>query len=131
VVDWITAAQARFDAFTRALGAVDIASPAALVALDPATLHEAADILRGTAAAQADSAPPAVAVTLNDMLVGLFTDFATSLDALADAIDAGDQPAIDTAVTAIASVTTALVTVEDSPEFADLVRTCPVVGLSA
>ena len=127
-IAWATTSQTRFDGLSTILGPLASADAATLAIVDPATLRGAVSELRGAAAEQTDSNPPPIATAVNDALVTLYTDLATSLDTLADAIEAGDQTAIGAAALSVIEVNAALNSIDTSPEFTELIATCPALG---
>jgi hypothetical protein len=128
VVAWANESQTRFDELAVLLGPVANADATTLAIADPDTLREAVAALRDAAVGQTGSNPPPMATAVNDALVELFNDLANNLDALADAIDTGDQAAIAAAATSVTEVNAALANFETSPAFVELVQACPTLG---
>jgi hypothetical protein len=87
---------------------------------DPATIRALADVYRQVADELAASAPPPPAAAFGEAVVALFRDVAAALEALAAAIEAGDQGRVEAAVTAFESIGT-----DVDPAFDALAAACP------
>jgi hypothetical protein len=87
---------------------------------DPAMLREAAAIYRQLADEQAASTPPPAAAAFGDAVVAAYRDLAAALEALAEAIESGDQARVDAAIGAFESIGT-----DVDPAFESLAAACP------
>jgi hypothetical protein len=124
VVEWVEDWVNRLEAFAAIHGEILDADAQELGSLDPALLRRAAADLRALAIEQAGSGPPAVAVAANAALVGLFNRLADAIDRVADAVESGDQAAID-AATADLTASIDSLNEDAAAAFDALVETCP------
>ena len=102
VIEWTESYIARIEAALSddsALAQVDAAET--VPSLEPALIRQAATEARSIADAQSSSDPPPIAADANEALAAEFQRFADHLDALADALQANDQSAIDAALAGI------------------------------
>jgi hypothetical protein len=101
--------------------------PEDLSTADPAQLRGAASYARALADAVANTDPPEIARAANDAFVRLFIQAADATDALADAIESGDQARIDAAVADLEALDGSLDS-EVGPVFEELAAACPEIN---
>ena len=125
VLEWGEATIVQFEALNLAYDA--IAPALSGEDLDADALRDAADALEDAAAEQEDIDTPELAEDANDALIAVFDEAVTTLNDLADAVEAGDDDAIDAAVEAFLNIGT-----EEGPgsvnqTFDDLSEACPAL----
>jgi hypothetical protein len=94
-------------------------------ATDPAVFRQAAADLRAIAAELAWSAPPAAAADYAATVVALYNLMADGMDRIADAVEIGDQAAIEAAYEQIGEEVEAFLDGEFDAAIIDLAEVCP------
>lgn len=96
-------------------------------ALDVDAVRDAADTVADAADEQADIDTPDLAEDANDALIALLDEAASALDDIADAVEAGDDAAIDAAVEAFFEIGTDEGPGSINQTFEDLSEACPAL----
>lgn len=93
--------------------------------VEPQAIRDAAEQIRQAAQALADAEKPEIAQAAADQVVQVFRDVADQIDALADAVETGDQAAIQAASDEISRL---FFEALSTGPYADLVARCPAMN---
>jgi hypothetical protein len=120
--DYQDATLANLQAWSDALSSVDFQN---IQKADPADISGIADDVRAIARDQKNLDVPPAAEDFNKLLAGSFTDTASALDDLADAVDAGDATGIGTAAKQISDIGASFGEGDVADALTDLKDACP------
>ncbi len=119
VVEW---AEELLGRLVQASDGVDVEILDDPASADPASLRQAAATFDTLATEQTASVPPPAAAEANTATANYFSEISDWLEAVASAVESGDQAKIDETVAALAEIGARL-----NAAFADLESTCPEV----
>jgi hypothetical protein len=125
VVERFTPTFARITELSTLLTPIGVTASTAPADLDAATLRQAADRVNEIAEEQDAADPPTAGVALNDALVTAYEGIGASLGDLADAVEAQDSAAVQTAITALSAASDVFIGDEFTKLADDLLSACP------